>query len=144
MAFEIIDGACTAPKEARAEMPCCGVLATAVFAGAPFNEVWNRFEALMKRPGKWKGATYDWQRKRVLTDLGVKFDVLKDIAKLNCTVGTFADWYAKPGVMYCIGVRRHVVTLCDGIVTDQTASCHWSEHRNRRSHIISVWQRIDA
>lgn len=138
--FEIIDGACTAPKEARAEMPCCGVLATAVFAGAPFNEVWKAFELLQKRPNKWKGSTYDWQRRKVLKDLGVNFKEYNKDGD-GVTVGTFAGWMAKPGVMYCLGLSSHVVTLCDGIVTDQTASCHYSEHRNRRWTIKTIWER---
>lgn len=138
--FEIIDGACTAPKEARAEMPCCGVLATAVFAGAPFPDVWKRFELLVKRPNKWKGATFDWRRRKVLKELGVTF-IEHDYERHNMTVGTFADWYAKPGVMYCIGLRGHVITLCDKVVTDQTKSSHYLEHRNRRSHVRTVWER---
>ena len=141
--FELIDGACTAPKEARAEMPCCGVLATSVFAGAPFPEVWNRLQAMQKRKGAWKGSTYDWQRRKVLDDLGVTF-IEKNAIGHGVSVATFAGWYAKPGVMYCLNLSAHVVTLCDGIVTDQTAACHYTEHRNRRWTVKSYWERVDA
>jgi hypothetical protein len=136
-------GICFAPREARAEMPCCGVLATAVFAGAPFPDVWKRFEALQRRKGAWKGSTYDWQRRKVLNDLGVKF-IIHDALGKGVSVQTFAGWMAKPDTMYCLSLASHVVTLYNGVVTDQTASCHWSEHRNKRWTVNSYWERVDV
>lgn len=136
-------GICFAPREARGDMGCCGVLATAIFANAPFPDVWNRFEALQKRKGAWKGSTYDWQRRKVLDDLGVTF-IEKNALDRGVTVATFADWMAKRDVMYCLNLSSHVVTLYNDVVTDQVMSCHWSEHRNRRWTVNSFWQRVDV
>lgn len=142
MAFELIDGACTAPEVAP-HVPCCGVVAIANFAGVTFSAAWAACLPHVARPGRWKGSTYDWQRRKALKALGVEWSE-KDYSAMNMTVGTFVECYARPDVHYKVHMRGHVVTVFGGIVTDQCGSFPAAEQRNRRRHITSVWTRTNV
>jgi hypothetical protein len=141
----------------------CGVLATAILAGVPFEKAWNTlapYYAAGRR--KWTGGTHHLHRKAALETLGVpckhrqhvpagdlqwlrmmKSPSLADYLP-RCSVETFARRYAKPGVTYMVCVSRHVVTVRDGIVIDQTQAAPASQHRSRRQLVRWSTERLDA
>lgn len=140
MTFDLIDGACTAPAVAPS-VPCCGVLAVANFAGVPFGTAWAAILPHVKRPNAWKGSTFNWQRRNALKALGVEWTE-QDLRDKRMSFATFAAWYAKPGVMYKIHCKGHVVTLFDGIMSDQCDVLPAAEHRSRRNKVTTVWTRV--
>lgn len=142
----------------------CGVLATAIFAGRTFQEAWDALARYQPRKRtKWKGGTRHDHRKRVLEGWGVPHrDALHvtsvDIALTGmsprslaasgllprCSVTTFARRHAKPGVLYMLRVGRHVVTLRDGIVMDQTGAAPAAQHRSGRAIVTVSTERLTA
>ena len=134
---EIISGACFAPTPGP-DLGCCGVLAVANFAGVPFADVWKFLTALAKRRRTWKGSTYDWERRKALEHFGVTWTE-KDYSGQPLTVAEFASWYARPGVHYKLHTKGHVMTLLDGVLTDQVMSVHYTAHRSRRSKLRETW-----
>lgn len=142
----------------------CGVLATAIFAGRTFQDAWDALAPLQERKGKrkpWRGATYHHQRKRVLEGWKVAHrDAVhcpaKELAETGmsprsliaagllprCNVATFARRHAKPGTLYMLRVGRHVVTLRDGIVMDQTGAAPAAEHRSGRAIVTVSTERL--
>lgn len=142
MTFELIDGASLA-VELTPTTPCCGVLAVANFAGVSFDTAWAAILPTVKRPGRWRGSTYDWQRRAALRELGVRW-VEMDRAFLNGrSVANFVERIMQDNVMYKVHMRGHVVTVFNGIVTDQTQSVPVAEHASRRRKVTSVWVRED-
>lgn len=124
----------------------CGVLAVAIFAGRTFEEAWA---ALAPKRGRWSGGTRHGDRVAALRSWGIPLRTVLhlpahecsywqgrsplltyDASAPRCSVATFARRHAKPGVTYMLRVSRHVVTLRDGIVIDQTqaapAASHWT------------------
>jgi hypothetical protein len=140
----------------------CGVLATAIFAGRTFQEAWDALAPYQPpRRGGWKGGTRHDQRKRVLEGWNVPHTVRTHITNTDmivsglsprtleavgilprCSVATFARRHAKPGTLYMLRVGRHVVTLRDGIVMDQTGAAPAAEHRSGRAIVTVSTERL--
>ncbi|MBA4172813.1 MAG: hypothetical protein C0511_09215 [Hyphomicrobium sp.] len=139
----------------------CGVLATAIFGGRSFLVAWDSLKACQPRPGRWKGATNRLQRERVLRAWGVEFRSILHVTRNEyaflkgrsmlacydatlprCSVATFARKYAKPGVTYMLRVRRHVVTLRDGIVIDQGRAAPADQHPEGKRLITHTLERL--
>lgn len=141
----------------------CGVLATAIFAGRSFQDAWDALQLQQPEPrGKhrvWQGATSHLQRQQVLDDWEVPHHntihlTAKDwkiYGSVNarkggylprCSVATFARKHAKPGVTYMLRVSRHVVTLRDGIVIDQSRAAPAAQHPSGRSIVTTSIERL--
>lgn len=142
MAYEIEDGISSAPA-LSGDVPCCGVLAVAMLAGVTFEAAWDAIKPHVRRRGSWQGSTYDWQRRKALEALGVKF-VEERFYDKPMTVKTFVEWLAKPNTHYNVHVRGHVVHVFNGVVTDQAESLPAREHRSGRRKVTQVWQRVDV
>lgn len=138
----------------------CGVLATAIFAGRTFQQAWDALRPRNKR--SWGGATNCATRRAVLKAWGVAFRATfhvtrgefayfkgespllpYDASLPRCSVATFARRYAKPGVTYMLRVRRHVVTLRDGIVIDQSCAAPADKHPEGKRLVTTSLERIE-
>lgn len=141
----------------------CGVLATAILAGVPFEEAWRTLAPYYAgRKRKWTGGTHHIHRKAALETLGVPCKHRQHVTAGDlqwfrmvnapgwedclprCSVETFARRYAKPGVTYMVCVSRHVVTVRDGIVIDQTQAAPASQHHSRRQLVRWSTERLPA
>jgi hypothetical protein len=137
----------------------CGVLATAIFAGRDFQQAWDA----LRRPGRWSGQTNCQTRRAVLQGWKVPFRATfhvtrgdfayfkgasplspYDASLPRCSVVTFARRYAKPGVTYMLRVRRHVVTLRDGIVIDQGCAAPADKHPEGKRLVTTSLERLPA
>lgn len=135
----IISGASLAVPAAP-NVPSCGVLAVANFAEVSYEEAWLRFLKFRKAPGRWKGRTYDHERAAVLTELGVDWVELNAYNRM--TIGLFVRDYAAYHTRYKVMVSGHVVTVYNGIITDQTGAGNWNNHKMRFRRIIATWERL--
>lgn len=133
--------------------PHCGVLSVAMCAGVSFERAWDACgDAGTRGPG-WRGLTDEGERRAALVALGVRFSEALAIPtrrmKRNpqwggmciarCSVSTFAAKRAKPGVTYMVRIKRHVVTVRDGMVADQSGISPAARHPTARRMICSVW-----
>lgn len=107
-----------APKDMPEQIgPFCGVLALAVFAGITFMEAWDHLRIEGERNGRWKGGSNVMQREAILKRLGVPFEEVETPRPMR--LETWARRYAKPGALYMVRMRGHVVTVKDGHILDQ-------------------------
>lgn len=101
----------------------CGVVAVAACAGVTYDIAWGLIQGYTaKRLGKrkWTGGTFEWERAKALTALGVDHGVCA--FKRGQQFRTWARTQAKPGVTYMVTVTGHVVTYKDGVFMDQCGS----------------------
>lgn len=127
-----------------AQEPHCGVLATAICAGVTFDEA---REALLSPfatygiPAKYKGKlqrgmTWATQREAALLQMGVTYVSLTGLPAM--TLKTFVKRHAKAGRTYMVTVTRHVVTVRDGMVIDQSACAPVDQHPSRNKRLSNT------
>lgn len=121
--------------------PNCGITAIAVFTGRPFADIKPMFERFHKRPGAWKGGTTRSQRHEVLRELGVRFE--RAVINRRVTLATAARMLP-PGRLYMVTVTGHVVTLKDGIISDQLGPRKLAGDRCGRKFVKDVVRLVEA
>lgn len=124
--------------------PICGVLSVALCAEVDFEIAF----ATCKRNApehvkRFRGGTYLDQRHAALRELGCKFNSVA-AHYFGLSLERFVREAATPGLTYMVDLPRHVVTVKDGIVTDQGKSCPVAEHKSRRKRVEHVTRILSA
>lgn len=139
----------------------CGVLAVAMLAEVPFWKAWEFLEPLSPKPrGKpWQGGTRHITRIDALEAFGVDYRERIAVPKADLEwmrrtgveadeylprmqLRSFVNGYAKSGITYMVTTNRHVVTVRDGFIYDQSqVSCSW-DHWAARQMVRCVVERL--
>jgi hypothetical protein len=128
------------PENMVFHMPNCGIVAMAICARVPYEKSYEWFRLKMNKRGNWRGKINHIHCAEFLRLQGIWFTWTKyDKARIR-TIGDFATWGAKPGVLYAVRSRGHLMTVKDGWICDQssiaTARVHWC--RNKR--VLDTWE----
>lgn len=127
--------------------PCCGVVAVAVVAGISQSKAEQLLRAEVPashatgRRRRFTGGTNKDQRSRVLTKLGIKHHGFYPFVKLGMktvNLTTYVTKWCAPGRTYMIITNRHVVTVRDGAVCDQSGVAPVWKHWTRKQHVRHV------
>lgn len=129
----------------------CGLLAMAICSGRSLAETtqWFRYYGNLRNTpktnsqgfafkGNWKGTTYHATYSQYLNSKWVKHSHIKHLG--NVTINRFANYIARPGLLYAIRIRGHILTLKDGFLCDQKQNCLVAEHRCRKKRITDTWE----
>lgn len=107
------------PADTPRGLPNCGVVSCAMIAGVTHRQAWDALAQMQPGKGRgWRGRTFNHDRQRLLTDLGVSF------IPLSFRRGpTLADFLRSPSYdpegTYHLLVTGHVMTLHRGQLFDQ-------------------------
>lgn len=94
----------------------CGVTACAIATGISFQKSWDLHKEIGKKSNKWKGSTFNGERKKVLHKLKVDFKstrfYTKQVIKENVIKNYELSFSAYP-----ISLKNYVKRNCNGLST---------------------------
>ena len=126
--------------------PNCGVTAIAVASGISFDRVFKMFQTSSENRNnkRWRGATYDYERRRIMDVLKIKYktltfkEILAQTGKGRPTLQKFIDLATRKDELYIITTTGHVQVVQNGWVIDQGGPKPISEYRARRALVCNV------
>lgn len=116
----------------------CGVTAVAAVAGVHFDEA---FELIRKSRGagdRWKGSSNNFDRKKALDALGVKYTQQPRTRGPKQTLRKWIEWNAKPDATYIVTTTGHVQVVKGSTVLDQQGPSDISEYWGKSKWVKSV------
>jgi len=125
----------------RGGKPNCGLVAVALVAQKPLEEVTNLFRKMFKRSGNWRGRTSTAQQEAALIYYGVNYK------SLDFDVQTLKSWilnHADSSKQYIIGTTGHVQTVENGLVVDQRGCFEIDKFWGKQKRIDVVFEIISG
>lgn len=131
------------PVDMKFNLPNCGIVAMAICAETTLEEATEWFRACRPRNRNWKGSTHHPDYPKWLRHKGVWFRQVDYNSRERVrTIGDFAQWAAKPGVLYAIRCAGHMMTCKDGWIADQHHIVKVSDHWKRNARLKNHWEII--
>ena len=118
-------------KEYLNDKNCCAVVAFSIAFNVPFPKMQNDFFKLGRKRNR---GTYSYLWMPYLEECGKIYN--KEIRRVKkykgMTVNNFSDYY--PNGIYIVGIRRHLLTIVDGVAED------WTANRFHRIEENRIWK----
>jgi hypothetical protein len=129
-------------NESLRNKPICGVLAVAICAGTTFERATAVIkDNMMPHQKRHGGKTFDEQIDNSLRDLGKRFYKIASWDQKERgrpTLRRAIEEYCVNGRTYMITTSRHVVTVRDGVVVDQTIMAPIAKHPAKRQFVVRI------
>lgn len=130
------------PENMVRGLPNCGVVAMAICAGVPLDKATEWFRVKQMANRNWKGSTRAIHYPEFLRVHGVWFNHVSYDRNRIRTIGDFAAWQAKPGVLYAIRSAGHMMVCRDGYIADQHHIVKVEDHWKRNARLKDHWEII--
>ena len=105
----------------HSQKPICGVLAVAIAAGVTYDVAHAACKRNMAaHRQRFGGKTGDGQRVKAMAELGVKTEYVELKGSLKDVIEQL-----EPGIIYHIIYARHVISVKDGNIIDQSFNGHY-------------------
>ncbi len=117
--------------------PCCGVLAVAVCANAPFTKVWEMMKEQKGVGHQWRGRTNHNDLRKALTAFKVRW--VEEMPPYT-TLATWVDQHAVKSQMYLVRTGGHFQVVLKGAVVDQRGIASIKDYWGHRKMVTSAWR----
>lgn len=131
------------PADMEFRLPNCGLVACAIAANVPLGHAKQWFKQYGNwggtgYKGNWKGRTLHIRYSAFLNSRWIKH--VKEKHSGRASVARFVRDYCRPGRLYMIRIRGHVMVAKDGWVCDQYEIARADAHKNKRGRVLETWE----